>query len=47
MNVLDLGLFRAIQSLQHQQSTAGIDELISATVKAFEDLEPEKLSKCS
>ena len=44
MNILDLGFSRAIQSLQHQQSMAGIDELISATVKAFEDLEPEKLS---
>jgi hypothetical protein len=44
MNVVDLESFRAIQSLQHQQSMNGIDELMSATVKSFEDLEPEKLS---
>jgi hypothetical protein len=34
MNVLDLGFFNAIQSLQHQQRCKNIDELIAATKKA-------------
>ena len=29
MNVLDLGYFKAIQSLQHQEAPNSIDELIS------------------
>ena len=45
LNVLDLGWFRAIQSLQHQiggQNT--IDDLIHATQKAFDDMEIQKLN---
>jgi hypothetical protein len=37
-NVLDLGFFAAIQSLQQREATATIDELIAAVVKAFDDL---------
>lgn len=44
MNVLDLGFFRAIQSLQHQQHMSGIDDLIAATKKAYQDLPVEKLT---
>jgi hypothetical protein len=44
MNVLDLGFFRAIQSLQQQQSARNIDELIETVVKSFNDLSHEKLN---
>ncbi|KAF0729774.1 hypothetical protein Ae201684P_015362 [Aphanomyces euteiches] len=37
MNILDLGFFAAIQSLQHRQSSRSIDELIDNVLKAFED----------
>lgn len=43
-NVLDLGFFNAIQSLQHQISARDIDSLILATEKAFEDLDDRKLN---
>lgn len=43
-NVLDLGFFRAIQSLQHQQEQNGIDGLIAATTKSFTELESFKLN---
>ncbi|KAH7867312.1 hypothetical protein Vadar_031871 [Vaccinium darrowii] len=43
MNVLDLGFFRAIQSLQHQEAPATIDELVYAVEKSFEELSPESL----
>jgi hypothetical protein len=44
MNVLDLGLFRAIQSLQHQLPQKGIDSLIAATEQAYWSMDPEKLN---
>jgi len=44
MNVLDLGFFNSIQSLQHQIEQKTIDDLIAATIKAFEDLEVDKLN---
>jgi hypothetical protein len=44
MNVLDLGFFNAIQSLQHQQRCKNIDELIVAIEKAYADLPREKLN---
>jgi hypothetical protein len=44
MNILDLGFFNAIQSLQHQSLPKNIDKLIHAMDKAFEALEPEKLN---
>ncbi|XP_027169562.1 uncharacterized protein LOC113769299 [Coffea eugenioides] len=44
MNVLDLGYFRAIQSLQHQEAPNSIDELISAVEKSFDELSSESLN---
>jgi len=44
-NILDLGFFNAIQSLQHKQSTRSIDELISAVENAFVEMPHETLSK--
>ncbi|KAJ4450299.1 hypothetical protein ANN_01719 [Periplaneta americana] len=42
MNVLDLGYFRAIQSLQHQSAPQTIDELITAIETAFSQLTRDK-----
>lgn len=36
LNVLDLGFFSAIQSLQHKEAPKTVDELINAVVKSFE-----------
>ena len=44
MNVLDLGYFNAIQSLQHKTAPRNIDELISAVYESFEDLHWSKLN---
>ncbi|MFI5421594.1 MAG: hypothetical protein ACHQ1H_11555 [Nitrososphaerales archaeon] len=44
MNVLDLGFFRAIQSLQHQKAPNNSDELIAAVVSAFNEMGREKLN---
>ncbi|KAL5706561.1 hypothetical protein ACHQM5_024712 [Ranunculus cassubicifolius] len=44
-NVLDLGFFRAIQSLQHQEAPTTIDELVQAVEKAFEDLSTDNLNR--
>ncbi|KAK2366852.1 hypothetical protein QL285_080188 [Trifolium repens] len=44
LNILDLGFFRAIQSLQYKETPKTIDELIEAVVKAFESfLETNKI----
>lgn len=43
LNVLDLGFFRATQSLQHQQQQMDIDTLIAATERAFDVIENFKL----
>lgn len=45
MNVLDLGFFNSIQSLQYQSSPSNIDELVAATIKAYNDESPETLNK--
>ena len=42
-NVLDLGFFAAIQSLQQREPARTIDELIAAVLKAFQDLPVESL----
>ncbi|KAH7839797.1 hypothetical protein Vadar_009016 [Vaccinium darrowii] len=42
MNVLDLGFFRAIQSLQHQEAPKNIDELVAAVEKSFNELTTQK-----
>nr|GMD13246.1 Transposase, Tc1-like protein [Ipomoea batatas] len=44
MNVLDLGFFRALQSLQHQEAPRNVDELVAATHKAFNEISVESLS---
>lgn len=43
-NVLDLGFFNSIQSLQHQTPSRTIDDLIAATENAFEELSEIKLN---
>ncbi|KAH7866783.1 hypothetical protein Vadar_024892 [Vaccinium darrowii] len=47
MNVLDLGYFRVIQSLQHQQAPKTIDELDHVVEKSFEDLSSDCLNRVS
>ncbi|XP_050920259.1 uncharacterized protein LOC127137895 [Lathyrus oleraceus] len=42
LNVLDLGFFSAIQSLQHKESPKTIDELVRAVVKSFENFSSVK-----
>ena len=44
MNVLDLGFFRAIQSLQNQKAPKNIDELIQAVNDAFCEMDRDKLN---
>ncbi|XP_021715297.1 uncharacterized protein LOC110683258 [Chenopodium quinoa] len=39
-NVLDLGLFSVIQSLQYQSFPRNLDELIQEVARAFEELDP-------
>lgn len=43
LNVLDLGFFNSIQSLQHQESPKTIDELIECVQNAFNALSRDKL----
>ena len=43
MNVLDLGFFQAIQSLQHQHAPNNIDELVEAVVDSFNAMGHDKL----
>lgn len=42
LNVLDLGFFNAIQSLQHKESPKTIDELVCTVVKSFENFSSVK-----
>jgi hypothetical protein len=42
LNVLDLGFFRAIQSLQQQKVSQTIDELVTVVEKSFEEFSPIK-----
>ena len=44
MNVLDLGFFRAIDSLQHREASTTIDELVSAVEKAYWEFPVEELN---
>ena len=37
LNVLNLGLFRSIQVLQHKKSPTSIDDLVDAVEKSFEE----------
>lgn len=43
-NVLDLGFFNSIQSLQHQKSPKTIDELIDCVTESFNELMPNTLN---
>ncbi|XP_057526369.1 uncharacterized protein LOC130805603 [Amaranthus tricolor] len=43
MNVLDLGFFRSIQSLQHKKSTYNYAQLVNAVSAAFDNLQPNTL----
>ncbi|KAJ0854273.1 hypothetical protein HanRHA438_Chr14g0660821 [Helianthus annuus] len=45
LNVLDLGFFRAIQSLQEQEVLGSIDELVSAVKTSFERMPSHELNK--
>ncbi|RHY01445.1 hypothetical protein DYB36_012472 [Aphanomyces astaci] len=44
LNVLDLGFFAAIQTLQYKTVSRTVDEVIASTMIAFETLESEKLT---
>lgn len=44
MNVLDLGFFQAIQSVQYQQAPQSIDDLVQAVQDSFQALERAKLN---
>lgn len=44
MNVLDLGFFRAIQSLQHEEAPTTIDGLIEAVQNSFDRLSVRTLN---
>ncbi|XP_057545833.1 uncharacterized protein LOC130824831 [Amaranthus tricolor] len=43
MNVLDLGFFRSIQSLQHQKLAYNYAQLVNAVSAAFDNLHPNAL----
>ncbi|KAF0723092.1 hypothetical protein Ae201684P_000200 [Aphanomyces euteiches] len=43
LNVLDLGFFASIQSLQYKTMSRTVDDVIRATLSAFNDLSYEKL----
>ena len=45
-NVLDLGYFAAIQSLQYRKQTHTIPELVKAVEDSFVELNPQTLNKC-
>ena len=44
LNVLDLGYFNSIQSLQHKTRSCTIQQLIYNVIKSFQDLEATTLS---
>ncbi|ETV74054.1 hypothetical protein H257_11366 [Aphanomyces astaci] len=44
LNVLDLGFFASIQSLQYKMVSRSMDDVIDATLSAFEVLSSDKLS---
>lgn len=43
-NILDLGFFRALQSLQWQQEPARTDQLIANVMKAWHEFDPVKIN---
>ncbi|KAL6575383.1 hypothetical protein OROMI_012668 [Orobanche minor] len=44
MNVLDLGFFRAIDALQHEEGPSTIEEFVAAVEKAFNEYPPQELN---
>ncbi|XP_023767508.1 uncharacterized protein LOC111916103 [Lactuca sativa] len=44
LNVLDLGFFRAIQSLQEQEALSTTDELVNAVQTSFERMQSQQLN---
>ncbi|KAH0730970.1 hypothetical protein KY289_002158 [Solanum tuberosum] len=44
LNVLDLGFFRAIQSLQYQKAPSNVDELVEAVERSFDEMKVEQLN---
>ncbi|KAF0715982.1 Aste57867_3084 [Aphanomyces stellatus] len=44
MNILDLGFFEAIQSLQHRSSASSIDELVANVLRVFAAYPHERLN---
>ena len=45
LNVLDLGVFNAIQALQHKEAPHTIDGLFGVVVKAFKEFPTSKCNK--
>ncbi|KAK9664370.1 hypothetical protein RND81_14G036800 [Saponaria officinalis] len=43
LNILDLGFFRSIQSLQHKKSSKSILDLVDAVGRAYDEIDNEKL----
>ncbi|XP_021760588.1 uncharacterized protein LOC110725415 [Chenopodium quinoa] len=41
LNVLDLGLFRSIQSLQYQPFPSNLDELVDKVIESYDTFKPE------
>ncbi|XP_021761822.1 uncharacterized protein LOC110726660 [Chenopodium quinoa] len=41
LNVLDLGLFRSIQSLQYQSFPSNLDELVDKVIESYDTFKPE------
>jgi hypothetical protein len=44
LNVLDLGFFASIQSLQHRKPCRSLPDLVHAVEEAFDELAPSKLN---
>ncbi|XP_056695070.1 uncharacterized protein [Spinacia oleracea] len=40
LNILDLGFFRAIQSIQHQEFPVSVEELIESVIKSYNNYDP-------
>ncbi|XP_047259055.1 uncharacterized protein LOC124891332 [Capsicum annuum] len=43
LNVLDLGFFRVIQSLQYQKAPKNVDELVKAVERSFDEMKVKQL----
>jgi hypothetical protein len=44
MNILELGFFYAIQLIQYPKPTRTLDELITAVLESFNEIEPQSLN---